>query len=247
MEAKGLINAWDELAGKYDHVSMKKNAESFYAEDKSCECGREGATKFCEWCRYDKCEKCFQEMKDECRHCDGQDKTPDGKWCEYCDGGEKYICHENNIPEFDWAVMEPEYPYDTTKEQMGYAAESFGADAAGFDGGYRCSTCDKQYLYHNDAKHGGCEKDRRLTDEDVGEGCKCMEEAEDRAEWCCTARAESFNAESNGDLQLDESKKRTKMSAIRTGLAITTFGIVLWNLWTNKKQESQISDIMDLV
>jgi uncharacterized membrane protein YidH (DUF202 family) len=74
-----------------------------------------------------------------------------------------------------------------------------------------------------------------------------MEEAEDRAEWCCTARAESFNAESNGDLQLDESMKRTKMSAIRTGLAITTFGIVLWNLWTNKKQESQISDIMDLV
>jgi pentatricopeptide repeat protein len=98
-------------------------AESYSAEDKSCECGREGSTKFCEWCRYDKCEKCFQEMKDECRHCDGQDKTLDGKWCEYCDGGEKYICHENNIPEFDWAVMEPEHPYDTTKEEMGYAAE----------------------------------------------------------------------------------------------------------------------------
>ena len=46
--------------------------------------------------------------------------------------------------------------------------------------------------------------------------------------------AESFEAESNGDRQLEESIKRTKMSAVRTGLAITTFGIVLWNLWTNK-------------
>ena len=288
-----------------------------------------------------------------------------------------------------------------------YGAESFGADAASFDGGYRCSTCDKQYLYHNDAKHGGCEKDRRLWQDDVGEGCRCMEEAEDRAEWCCIARAESFagemdatqcdyceknNAKSEfppvkgywgrihpddpnendkmgycshecfvGSLgkcddcsspfkigdnynryedeydttlicddcfkgypiceacdevydpegehkwsltcsycegdgyiltsytpatyhdpadadghdceacggighvcsegegynpyarkgaesnELEESKKRTKMSMIRTGLAITTFGIVLFNLWTNKKQEKDISDIMDLV
>jgi hypothetical protein len=56
--------------------------------------------------------------------------------------------------------------------------------------------------------------------------------------------AESFSAESD---ELEESKKRTKMSAIRTGLAITTFGIVMWNLWTNKKQEKDIADIMDLV
>ena len=53
--------------------------------------------------------------------------------------------------------------------------------------------------------------------------------------------------ETNGDRQLEESVKRTKMSMIRTGLAITTFGIVLWNLWTNKKQEKQIDDIMDVV
>ena len=60
--------------------------------------------------------------------------------------------------------------------------------------------------------------------------------------------AESFEGEeTNGDRQLEESVKRTKMSMIRTGLAITTFGIVLWNLWTNKKQEKQISDIMGLV
>jgi len=56
-----------------------------------------------------------------------------------------------------------------------------------------------------------------------------------------------MEAESNGDKQLDLAVKRTKMSALRTGLAITTFGIVLWNLWTNKKQEKQISDIMGLV
>jgi len=59
--------------------------------------------------------------------------------------------------------------------------------------------------------------------------------------------AESFSAESDGDKQLDESKKRTKMSAIRTGLAITTFSIVMWNLWTNKKQQKDIADIMALV
>ena len=58
---------------------------------------------------------------------------------------------------------------------------------------------------------------------------------------------EGMEAESNGDKQLDLAVKRTKMSALRTGLAITTFGIVLWNLWTNKKQEKQISDIMGLV
>ena len=53
--------------------------------------------------------------------------------------------------------------------------------------------------------------------------------------------------ETNGDKQLELAVKRTQMSALRTGLAITTFGIVLWNLWTNKKQEKQISDIMGLV
>ena len=93
------------------------------AEDKSCECGREGSTKFCEGCRYDKCEKCFEEMGVECRHCDGQDKTPDGKWCEYCDGGEKYICHEATIPEFDWAVMEPEERPYSKEDFRGLSAE----------------------------------------------------------------------------------------------------------------------------
>jgi len=83
--------------------------------------------------------------------------------------------------------------------------------------------------YHDPAEADG--HDCEVCD---GEGLVCF-------------NAESLSAESNGDLQLDESKKRTKMSAIRTGLAITTFGIVLFNLWTNKKQEKDISDIMDLV
>ena len=124
-----------------------------------------------------------------------------------------------------------------------YAAESFNATSKGFDGGFRCGDCDKTYLYHNDAKHGGCEKARRWYDEDVGESCDCMEDAEQSAEICCM-EAESYSAESD---ELEESKKRTKMSMIRTGLAITTFGIVIWNLWTNKKQEKDISDIMDLI
>jgi len=66
----------------------------------------------------------------------------------------------------------------------------------------------------------------------------------DGRKYCIDCKDEDFAAESN---ELEESKKRTKMSMIRTGLAITTFGIVLFNLWTNKKQEKDIADIMDLV
>ena len=73
-----------------------------------------------------------------------------------------------------------------------------------------------------------------------------MEAAKDAVEKVCL-KTQTFESETNGDRQLEESIKRTKMSAIRTGLAITTFGIVLWNLWTNHKQEQQISDIMGLV
>lgn len=58
--------------------------------------------------------------------------------------------------------------------------------------------------------------------------------------------AEAFSSE-NGDKQLELAVKRTKMSMIRTGLAITTFTIVMWNLWTNKKQEKDISEIMDMI
>ena len=119
-----------------------------------------------------------------------------------------------------------------------YRAESFSAEQGneivGFcenEGGvcfnnvrtYVCDKCNHCYR--------GCE-DRDGDTPDMG--CKCL-------------YAESFSAESDGDKQLDESKKRTKMSAIRTGLAITTFSIVMWNLWTNKKQQKDIADIMALV
>ena len=59
--------------------------------------------------------------------------------------------------------------------------------------------------------------------------------------------SETFSSETNGDKQLELAVKRTKMSMIRTGLAITTFTIVMWNLWTNKKQEKDISEIMDMI
>ena len=55
---------------------------------------------------------------------------------------------------------------------------------------------------------------------------------------------DAHQAESDGDKQLDLAVKRTKMSALRTGLALTTFAIVMWNVWTNKKQEKDIADIM---
>ena len=46
-----------------------------------------------------------------------------------------------------------------------------------------------------------------------------------------------------GERQLELAIKRTKMSAIRTGLAITTFGIVILNLWINRKQSQQIDNL----
>ena len=46
-----------------------------------------------------------------------------------------------------------------------------------------------------------------------------------------------------GERQLELAIKRTKMSAIRTGLAITTFGIVMLNLWINRKQSQQIDNL----
>ena len=110
--------------------------------------------------------------------------------------------------------------------------------------------------------HGGIEigvfveaydnEGKRISPKDapeVGEGSFCIPCVEkwrkmgvrfEYDEW----GAESFSAESDGDKQLDLAVKRTKMSAVRTGLAITTFSIVMWNLWTNKKQEKDIADIM---
>ena len=49
------------------------------------------------------------------------------------------------------------------------------------------------------------------------------------------------------DKQVELAIKRTQLSVIRTGLALTTFGVVLWNLWMNKKQAGQIESILDSV
>jgi len=116
-----------------------------------------------------------------------------------------------------------------------------------------CETCDVKY--HPDGEHmqscDTCDGDGYvMVGYDPGDGY--MEPPSSDSDPCgecydgkvCSLEAESYSAESN---ELEESKKRTKMSMIRTGLAITTFGIVLFNLWTNKKQEKDISDIMDLV
>ena len=59
-----------------------------------------------------------------------------------------------------------------------------------------------------------------------------------------------YDAETNGDTQLEESKKRTQMSMIRTTLSVLTFGIVIlstftgWNVWMNKEQEKDITAIL---
>jgi hypothetical protein len=60
---------------------------------------------------------------------------------------------------------------------------------------------------------------------------------------------EMFNAEVDeaSDKQVELAIKRTHLSVIRTGLALTTFGVVLWNLWMNKKQAGQIESILDSV
>ena len=70
-------------------------------------------------------------------------------------------------------------------------------------------------------------------------GFSSMEDAKNAVEKILN----TFEAENHADRQLEESIKRTKMSAIRTGLAITTFGIVMLNLWTNRKQSQQIDKL----
>ena len=70
-------------------------------------------------------------------------------------------------------------------------------------------------------------------------GFSSMEDAKNAVEKILN----TFEAENHADRQLEESIKRTKMSAIRTGLAITTFGIVMLNLWINRKQSQEIDKL----
>jgi len=215
-------------------------------------------------CEHEACDERFKNKEEEeehrqetCHNCDGEGwivthYTPatyhdpadvDGEDCDEC-GGEGWVCDKFNAESF-------------SAEEMCLACNSVNQDP---ETHAYCETCRVK-----------CVVCGELLDEDTdGENYEnkicgtvsCYEEAGIIPEWMGNSyyandylqefpaevlEKYGYGAESNGDLQLDESKKRTKMSAIRTGLAITTFGIVLWNLWTNKKQESQISDIMDLV
>ena len=141
--------------------------------------------------------------------------------CEYCEGkGEVEDTPENqSIPTWDWDYLIPDEPdYDR------------------YEGRYDD--------WDAETKLG---KTSCCCGATTSNPCACMIQGVMECSATCPCSLEKKGAESNGDRQLEESIKRTKMSAVRTGLAITTFGIVLWNLWTNKKQEKQISDIMGLV
>ena len=214
-------------------------------------------------CEHDACDERFKDKsyeeehrQEQCNKCNGEGwimtyYTPatyhdpadvDGEDCEECEG-EGWVCDKFN-------------------------AESFSAEGEHLwrhDGMliWRCANCgiSSSHLYRGPASpppnKAGCKGRKPKKPDMMCEHCETGI-VPSGSHWCrdCGVKrrgpkgywsAESFSAESNGDLQLDESKKRTKMSMIRTGLAITTFGIVLFNLWTNKKQEKDISDIMDLV
>ena len=188
-----------------------------------------------------------------CPHCsefgDGEipssvDYDPGDRWeppsldvntwetCEYCDGkGEVEDTPENEkIPTWDWDYLTPDEP-DYDRYEGRYDADTYRL-------GHRitCYYCSSS----EDVIH--CSK----CNDNICGGHRCGSCGNCNTSDCCEC-SHNQAAESNGDRQLEESIKRTKMSAVRTGLAITTFGIVLWNLWTNKKQEKQISDIMGLV
>ena len=217
------------------------------------------ATEICEWCKGKECKECFKEHMTDCNYCDGEGEIPyswvsdsgdrwsppsldvtDWEMCEYCNEGQ--VCGDEYIPEFSWDA-ESLSPEDGIKyvgwqkpapTHFGYYMSSLHATEPPYETtlcGVKLSGEKEIFYIDNPHPHGSrcskCQKsvDKRKTD----------------------FQSESFSAESDGDKQLDESKKRTKMSAIRTGLAITTFSIVMWNLWTNKKQQKDIADIMALV
>ena len=177
--------------------------------------------------------------------------------CEYCDGkGEVEDTPENEkIPTWDWDSLTPPEPdYDRYEGRYDdWEAEGGDADATVvwemMQQNFNNPDAVRLYYttifgddpHHLDQSHAGMV-------EMVAEAVQQNWRNQDFINYVSKELGFDIQeAESNGDKQLEESIKRTKMSAIRTGLAITTFGIVLWNLWTNKKQESQISDIMDLV
>ena len=176
--------------------------------------------------------------------------------CEYCEGkGEVEDTPENEkIPTWDWDYLIPDEPdYDR------YEGRYDDWDAEGEDADaivvweliqQNLNNPDTVRLYYEVMGFGDpdeYEGDDMATT--VAEGFQQNSQNQDFINYLSQQLGFDIQEaeETNGDRQLEESIKRTKMSYIRTGLAITTFGIVLWNLFTNRKQEKQISDIMGLV
>jgi len=168
--------------------------------------------------------------------------------CEYCEGkGEVEDTPENQkIPTWDWDYLLPDEPdYDRYDDRYDdWDAEDYYWTDNEEDG--------EVWSEHESGWAVVVDYDGDIYIEDpynaiIEGGFSSMEDAKNAVEKILDNYSYTLESETNGDRQLEESIKRTKMSAIRTGLAITTFGIVLWNLWTNKKQEKQISDIMGLV
>jgi hypothetical protein len=224
-------------------------------------------------CEHEACDERFKDKDEErehrqetCNRCDGEGwvmthYTPatyhdpadvDGEDCEEC-GGEGWVCDKFNAETFE---------------------ARYGGSNCGKCGGDHSGYCpdygeEDEYIQCTDCKWDGangnwntviewcssCKEKNEIEAKRNAERIR-LEKERDEQEERDFIESEKYNqemmdiwedryfAESNGDKQLNESIKRTKYSAIRTGLALTTFGIVLWNLWTNKKQEKDIADIM---
>ena len=195
---------------------------------------------------------------DICDICDDAEvlSEDDGYLCGKCGALSCHACGSGDPDEHPYCMP---CIYQREKDAGEWDAESFSAEQ-------KCGNCGMMKDVLNMMPSGdtcrGCfeswskEKQEGYDAEPLNEYCAkptpcskcglclgCMVESYNDDGMCETC-ADYFSAESNGDKQLDLAVKRTKMSALRTGLAITTFGIVMWNLWTNKKQERDISDIM---
>jgi len=165
--------------------------------------------------------------------------------CEWCEGkGEVTEEEAEGIPAWDWDILEPDEPdydrWDAERNESDICDICDEAEVLSEDDGYLCGKC-------------GALSCHACGSGDPDEHPYCMpciyQREKDAGEW----PDDRWDAETNGDKQLELALKRTQMSALRTGLSVLTFGIVIlstftgWNFWTNKKQEQQISDIMGLV
>ena len=117
--------------------------------------------------------------------------------------------------------------------------------------GERCNECNDNYLWFNLGNEEVI-NDYNECDECNIEMCGTCDSDHNPCPTTGVYRAEGTPEKKDRQLELAEkrtllSEKRTEYSSIRTGLSVTTFVLVLINLWVNKKQAGQIEDIMDLV